>query len=134
VFETATKVYRDRKVIYKFDGPVLESTPEDGAEVWHERVKLVCMHNPDNKTYEAHVTWCKAAERNGFQVEQSAIFTDPYVLFATAPAARYSENKFEAFCLEVIAMANVVVADPELATGPAAELLRKAQGFAVAAV
>jgi len=133
VFHTATISKRDRKTIYKFDGPVLAQEPDD-IEVWHERVKLVCMHNSDNKTYEAHVTWCKAAERNGFQVEQSAIFTDPYVLFATAPAARYSENKFEAFCLEVIAMANVVVADPELTQGPAADLLRKAQGFAAAAV
>jgi hypothetical protein len=131
MFQHATITERDRKTIYKFDGPVLESTPEDGAEVWHERIKLVCMHNSDNKTYEAHVTWCKASERNGFQIEQSAIFTDPYVLFATTPATRYSENKFRAFCSEVIAMANVVVADPELATGPAADLLRKAQSYSL---
>jgi hypothetical protein len=134
MFEKATKVYRDRKITYQFNGPVLESTPEDGAEVWHERVKLTMSHDKDKKMYTAYISWCKAAERNGFQVEQSAIFTDPYVQFATAPAARFSENKFELFCTEVIAMANVVVADPELAQGPAADLLRKAQGFVAAAV
>lgn len=133
MFEKATKVYRDRKVTYQFNGPELEPTPEDGAEVWHERIKVTMSHNKEKKRYEAYISWCKAAERNGFSIEQSAIFTDPYVEFATAPAARYSENNFEVFCSEVIAMANVIVADPELATGPAADLLRKAQGFVAVA-
>lgn len=134
MFEKATKVNRDRKVIYQFNGPILEvDVMNDGAEVWNERIKVTMSHNKDKKRYEAYISWCKAAERNGFSIEQSAIFTDPFVEFATAPAARYSENNFEVFCSEVIAMANVIVADPELATGPAADLLRKAQGFVAVA-
>jgi hypothetical protein len=133
VFHTATISKRDRKTIYKFDGPVLESTPEDGEEVWHERVKLVCMHNADNKAYEAHVTWCKASERNGFQIEQSAIFTDPYVFVCLEYTGRYSANKFEAFCMHAQRECIDIVND-EYNISVAAELLRKAQGFSVAAV
>jgi len=130
VFQHAKITYRDRRTTAAFDGPVLESTPEDGVEVWHERVKVTMSHNKDKKRYEAYISWCKASERNGFQVEQSAIFTDPFVEFATAPAARFSENKFEVFCTEVQAMCNVIVAG-DLATGPAADLLRKANSFAL---
>jgi hypothetical protein len=133
VFEKAKVTNRDRKVIYSFDGPVLESTPEDGADIWNERIKVTMSHNKDKKRYEAYISWCKASSRGAFSVEQHAIFTDPMVEFATASAARYSENNFGVFCSEVIAMANVIVADPELATGPAADLLRKAQGFVVVA-
>lgn len=133
MFHTATISKRDRKTIYKFDGPVLESTPEDGEEVWHERVKLVCMHNADNKAYEAHVTWCKASERNGFQIEQSAIFTDPYVFVCLEYTGRYSANKFEAFCMHAQRECIDIVND-EYNISVAAELLRKAQGFSVAAV
>ena len=133
MFHTATISKRDRKTIYKFDGPVLESTPEDGEEVWHERVKLVCMHNADNKAYEAHVTWCKASERNGFQIEQSAIFTDPYVFVCLEYTGRYSANKFEAFCMHAQRECIDIVND-EYNISVAAELLRKAQGFSAAAV
>jgi hypothetical protein len=133
MFHTATISKRDRKTIYKFDGPVLDSTPEDGEEVWHERVKLVCMHNADNKAYEAHVTWCKAAERNGFQIEQSAIFTDPYVFVCLEYTGRYSANKFEAFCMHAQRECIDIVND-EYNISVAAELLRKAQGFSAAAV
>jgi hypothetical protein len=132
VFEKARISKRDRKVTYSFDGPVLEQEPGD-IEVWNERVKLTMSHDKDKKVYTAYISWCKASERNGFSIEQHAIFSDPYVQFATAPAARYSESKFEAFCSEVIAMANVIVADPELAQGAAADLLRKAQGFVAVA-
>ena len=133
MFNTATISKRDRKTIYKFDGPVLESSPEDGAEVWHERVKVLCMHNADNKAYEAHVTWCKASERNGFQIEQSAIFTDPYVLISSEYAGRYSANKFEAFCMQVQRECTDIVND-EYNISVAADLLRKAQGFAAVAI
>jgi len=132
MFHTATISKRDRKTIYKFDGPVLAQEPDD-IEVWNERVKLVCMHNADNKAYEAHVTWCKAAERNGFQVEQSAIFTDPYVLVSSEYTGRYSANKFEAFCMQVQREC-VDIANDEYNISVAAELLRKAQGFSAAAV
>jgi hypothetical protein len=128
MFQYAHPVYKDRKVSFNFDGPFLEKE-EFETENWHERIKVTMSHNKDKKRYEAHISWCKAAQRGNFSIEQHAIFTDPRVEFATAPAARYSENKFEAFCSEVIAMANVIVADPELTTGPAADLLRKAQGW-----
>jgi hypothetical protein len=129
MFQHAKITYRDRKTTAAFDGPVLEATPEDGAEVWHERVKLTMSHNKDKKRYEAYISWCKAAERNGFQVEQSAIFTDPFVEFATAPAARFSENNFESFCSQVIAMVEAVAATDDLATGAAADLIRKAKSY-----
>jgi hypothetical protein len=108
---------------------VLAQEPGD-IEVWHERVKLVCMHNPDNKTYEAHVTWCKAAERNGFQVEQSAIFTDPYVFVCLEYTGRYSANKFEAFCIHAQNECVDIVND-EYNISVAAELLRKAQSYSL---
>ena len=63
-------------------------------------------------------------------MEQVAIFTDAYVLLATAPAARFSENKFEAFCAEVQAMCEVIASDT-LVVGAAADLLRKASSFAL---
>ena len=129
MFQHATITRRDRKTIYKFDGPVLAQEPGD-IEVWHERVKLVCMHNPDNKTYEAHVTWCKAAERNGFQVEQSAIFTDPYVFVCLEYTGRYSANKFEAFCIHAQNECVDIVND-EYNISVAAELLRKAQSYSL---
>jgi hypothetical protein len=130
MFQHATTTHRDRRVTFKFDGPVLESTPEDGAEVWHERVKLVCMHNADNKTYEAHVAWCKASERNGFVVEQTAIFTDPFALVATEPAARFSNNKFSLFCSNVQQLCTAAAADQNNVSA-AAELLRKAVSYSL---
>jgi len=130
MFQNAKFTYRDRKTTASFDGPALESTPEDGAEVWHERIKVSFTHNKSKKAYEAHVSWCKAAERDGYGMEQVAIFTDAYVLLATAPAARFSENKFEAFCAEVQGMCEIIASDT-LVVGAAADLLRKANSFAL---
>ena len=129
MFENAIITRRDRKITMAFDGPVLEQEPGD-IEVWNERIKISFTHNKTKKAYEAHVSWCKAAERNGYTMEQSAIFTDPYVLLATAPAARYSDNKFEAFVSEVGKMCDIVVSD-DLVIGAAADLLRKAQSFSL---
>ena len=133
MFHTATISKRDRRVTYSFDGPVLESTPEDGADVWNERIKVTCSHNKDKKRYEAYESWCKASSRGNFSIEQHAIFTDPNVQLATAPAARFSENKFEAFCVEVQRVCTGMAGD-EYNISVAAELLRKAQGFSTAAV
>lgn len=129
MFQHAKITYRDRRTTAAFDGPVLESTPED-LEVWHERIKVSFTHNKTMKAYEAHVSWCKAAERNGYGMEQVAIFTDAHALLATTPAARFSENKFEAFCTEVQVLCNRIVSD-ELVMGTAADLLRKANSFAL---
>ena len=128
MFENAKASYRDRKASYHFDGPVVPSSEHDGVEEWHERIKVTCTHDSKRKAYEAHVSWCKAAQRDGYAMEQSAIFTDPYLKIASAPAARFSENKFSAFCTNVQEMCVAVVAD-ELNVSAAAELLRKAKSY-----
>jgi hypothetical protein len=113
-----------------FDGPVLAQEPDD-IEVWNERVKVTCSHNADRKRYEAHVSWCKAAQRNGFSIEQVAIFTDPYVLlFHSEPVGRYSDNKFEAFCANVRDLCVTIVND-ETDVRDVAELLRKAVSYSL---
>jgi hypothetical protein len=128
MFENAIATYRDRRVTYAFDGPVLEPEACDGVEVWHERVKVSCDHDRDRKAYVARVSWCKAAERNGYTMEQTAIFTDPLVEIFRAPAARFSEKSFDAFCANVQALCVAIEAEPEL-HGVAGELLRKARSF-----
>lgn len=130
MFQHATITHRDRKVTMAFDGPVLPQEKDD-IEVWHERVKVSCSHNADRKRYEAHVSWCKAAQRNGFSIEQVAIFTDPYVLlFHSEPVGRYSDNKFEAFCASVRDMCVTIVND-ETDVRDVAELLRKAVSYSL---
>lgn len=133
MFENAEATYRDRKATYQFDGPAIPSSEHDGVEEWHERIKITCTHNTKNKVYEAHVSWCKAAQRNGYVMEQSAIFTDPYLKLASEPAARFSENKFNAFCMQVRELCAAVVVD-ELNVSAAAELLRKAKNYGLARI
>ena len=128
MFENAKASYRDRKVSYHFDGPVIPSSEQDGVEEWNERIKITCTHDSKKKVYEAHVSWCKAAQRGGYAMEQSAIFTDPYLKLASEPAARFSENKFNAFCMQVQELCVAAVAD-ELNVSAAAELLRKAKNY-----
>lgn len=133
MFTSATTTHRDRRTTFSFDGPVLASTPEDGTDIWNERIKVTCSHNKNKKRYEAYVSWCKASSRGSYSMEQHAIFTDPNVLVTSEPAARYSENKFEAFCSQVQSECISIAAD-EYNVSVAAELLRKAQGFMAAAV
>jgi hypothetical protein len=130
MFHTATTTYRDRRTTYSFDGPVIEEKDVyDGEDIWNERIKVSCSHNKDKKRYEAYVSWCKASSRGNFSIEQHAIFTDPNVQLATAPTGRFSENKFEAFCTEVQRVC-IDIAGDEYNISTAAELLRKAQGYA----
>jgi hypothetical protein len=135
MFEKATTSVRDRRMTYGFDGPVIETTDiYDGADVWHERIKVTCSHNNKSKRYEAYVSWCKASKRpGGYGVEQFAIFTDPNVLVHAESTGRFSDNKFNAFCAEVQRVCTGIAAD-EYNVSTAAELLRKAQGFAVVTV
>ena len=97
MFENATITERDRKMTFAFDGPAIEDS--DQFENWHERIKVTCTHNASKKRYEAHVSWCKAAVRdNGFSVEQTAIFSDPYFLLTfSEPVGRFNQNKFSVF-------------------------------------
>lgn len=133
MFQHATTTTRDRKVIFGFDGPFLQKEEWD-TEDWHERVKVTVTHSTGRKRYEAHVSWCKAAQRNGYSMEQVAIFTDPYsLLMRSEPVGRYSESKFNAFVVSAQAQCIEIVAD-ELNVSDVAELLRKAQGYAAAAV
>lgn len=128
MFEHATVTERDRKMTFAFDGPALEQQ-ESEHEEWHHRIKVTCTHNAKKKCYEAHVSWCKAAHRGNFSVEQVAIFTDPYVLLMRSePVGRYSDSKFSAFCAQVVHQCNEIVAD-ESNTNDVAELLRQAQSF-----
>lgn len=130
MFHTATTSYRDRRVSYAFNGPVIEQEDiYDGAEVWNERIKVTCSHNKDKKRYEAYVSWCKASTRGDFSIEQHAIFTDPNVLVVVEPAARFSEKTFGAFC-ERVQRECVEFAADEYNVSVAADLLRKAQGYA----
>lgn len=130
MFQHATITIRDRKVTFGFDGPFLQKEEWD-TEDWHERVKVTVTHNADRKRYEAHVSWCKAAQRNGFLIEQVAIFTDPYsLLMRSEPVGRYSESKFNAFVVSVQAQCVEIAAD-ELNVSDVAELLRKAQGYSL---
>lgn len=130
MFQHATITERDRKMTFAFDGPAIEDG--DQFENWHERIKVTCTHNTRTKRYEAHVSWCKAAERaNGFGVEQSAIFTDPYLLFMHSdPVGRFNQNKFNVFCSLVQHECISAVADNH-DTRPVVELLRKAQSYAL---
>ena len=134
MFEKATTSVRDRSVTYGFDGPVIETTDVyDGADVWHERIKVTCTHSQKNKRYEVHVSWCKASKRpGGYGVEQFAIFTDPYLLVCAESTGRFSENKFRAFCVEAQRVC-VAIANDEHNVSTVNELLRKARGFAVVA-
>jgi hypothetical protein len=127
MFQHATITHRDRKVTMAFDGPVLPQEKDD-IDVWHERVKVSCSHNKDKKVYEAHVSWCKASQRNGFAMEQTAIFTDPHILISREPAARFNENKFATFCAQVRLLCAAAAADQNNVSA-AAELLRKAESY-----
>lgn len=109
-----------------FDGPAIEDG--DQFENWHERIKVTCAHNADKKRFEAHVSWCKASQRDGYAVEQVAIFTDPYVLVAQEPVARFSEKKFDEFCAKAMTACEDIIADAGDAT-TAAQLLRTARGW-----
>lgn len=134
MFTTATTSHRDRRTTFSFDGPVIEQKDVyDGEDVWNERIKVTCSHDKNKKRYEASVSWCKASSRGNFSIEQHAIFTDPNVLVVTESTARFSEKAFEAFCSRVQRECIEIVND-EYNVSVAAELLRKAQGFAVAAV
>lgn len=128
MFQHAITTYGDRKVTFAFDGPAIEDN--DQFEDWHERIKVVVTHSQKNKRFEAHVMWCKAAERDGYTMEQHAIFTDPYVLIAQEPVGRFSENKFNAFVARTQSECVAAAADVDNISG-AARLLRKAQGFAL---
>lgn len=127
MFQHATTTHRDRKVTFAFDGPAIDS--DDQSENWHERIKVVCAHNVDRKRFEAHVMWCKAADRGGYTMEQSAIFTDPYVLIAQEPVGRFSDNRLNAFVANVQSMCVAAVSDDDN-DSVAVELLRKAQSYA----
>lgn len=130
MFQHATITERDRKMTFAFDGPMLEKE-EHEIENWHERIKVTCTHNATKKRFEAHVSWCKAAERDGYTMEQSAIFTDPYLLLmASDPVARFNQNKFNVFCDAVQRECMSAVIDSH-DTRPVIELLRKAQSYAL---
>lgn len=126
MFQHAITTHRERKVTFSFDGPAIEDN--DQFEDWHERISISVTHDSDKKRFEAHVWWCKAAERDGYTMEQHAIFTDPYVLIAQEPVGRFSENKFNAFVSRVQSECVAAVSD-EHNVSAAAELLRKAQSF-----
>lgn len=128
MFQHAIVTHRDRKVEFAFDGPAIEDN--DQFEDWRERIKVSVTHSQKNKRFEAHVMWCKAAERDGYTMEQHAIFTDPYVLIAQEPVGRFSENKFNAFVACVQSECAAAAADVDNISG-AARLLRKAQSFAL---
>lgn len=128
MFQHAHPTYKDRKVSFNFDGPFLEKE-EWETENWHERIKVTVSHDPKKKCYEARVSWCKAAQRGNYSIEQVAIFTDPYVLLMRSePVGRYNENKFNAFVVAVQEQCNEIVAD-EFNVSDVADLLRKAQGW-----
>lgn len=130
MFQHATITNVNRKMTLAFDGPMLPNDEHDTYE-WHERIKVTCTHNTTKKRYEAHVSWCKAAERNGYGVEQHAIFTDPYLfIMCSAPVGRFNENKFGAFCTEAQDRCMEMVNDAN-DTSDAANLLRKAVSFAL---
>lgn len=130
MFEHATVTERDRKTTFAFDGPAIEDN--DQFENWHERIKVTVTHSARNKRYEAHVSWCKAAVRdNGFGVEQTAIFTDPYfLLMFSESVGRFNQNKFNMFCAEVQRECVSAVVNSH-DTRPVTELLRKAQSYAL---
>lgn len=131
MFQHATITQRDRRTTYSFDGPVIEQKDVyDGADIWNERIKVTCSHNKDKKRYEAYVSWCKASSRGNYSVEQFAIFTDPNVLVFAEATARFSENKFNAFCTQVQSECERIAADM-YNVSTAAELLRKAQGYSL---
>ena len=132
MFQHAHTTHGDRKVSFNFDGPFLEKE-EFETENWHERIKVTITHNAKKKCYEAHVRLCKAAQRGAFSIEQHAIFTDPYVLLMRSePVGRYNENKFNAFVAAVQAQCNEIV-DDEFNISDAADLLRQARGYHLAA-
>lgn len=128
MFQNAKVQERDRKMTFSFDGPAIDMEDAGPDEKWYERIKVTCTHDADKKRYEAHVSWCKASQRGNFSVEQSAIFVDPYVLLYLEPVARYSANKFSAFCAQVQREC-VDTANDADNVSVAAELLRKAQSF-----
>jgi len=130
MFQNAKVQERDRKMTFDFDGPSVVMEDAGPDEKWWERIKVTCTHNADKKQYEAHVSWCKASRRGNFSIEQFAIFSDPRALIAGVPAARYSANKFSAFCTEAQTMCIGLAAD-EYNVSTAAELLRKAQSFSL---
>lgn len=127
MFQHATITHKDRKVTFAFDGPAI-SEPDD-FEDWHARIKITVTHDSKKKRYEAHVSWCKAAERDGYTMEQFAIFSDPYVLVCAEPTGRFSESKFSAFVARAQSECAALV-DDETNISTAAELLRRARDFA----
>lgn len=131
MFEHAKTTHRDRKVTFSFDGPAVEKE-EFETEDWHQRINVTVSHNPKKKCYEAYVRWCKAAERNGYTMEQHAIFTDPLVLLMQSePVGRYNENKFNAFVAQVQIECNRLV--DESVDTVAGTMLRHAQAWSVLA-
>ncbi len=133
MFQHATITHRDRKTTFAFDGPAIPNDESTGTyDNWHERIKVTCTHDAKRKQYEAHVSWCKASERNGYSVEQHAIFTDPYILVHSMAVGRFNESKFGAFCTSVQDVCIDIVND-ETDISDVAQLLRKAQGYALVA-
>lgn len=131
MFQHAHVIHKDRKVTFNFDGPAVEKE-EGEIEEWHQRIKVTVTHNTKKKCYEAHVSWCKAAQRGNFSMEQHAIFTDPHVfLIQSEPVGRYNENKFNAFVAQVQIECNRL-ADESIDT-VAGTLLRRAQAWRVLA-
>jgi hypothetical protein len=129
MFQHAITHKKERQVEHSFDGSILENEEyASETEVWRERIKVVFRHDTKNKRYEALIRKCKASERNGFQIEQHALFTDPLVYLQFAPAARFSQKSFDAFCTEMRGVCIELVND-ESCDNDAAKLLRQAVDY-----
>jgi len=130
ITKNATRIARERKVTYSWDGPAIEDAKDPG---WNTRIDLVIEHDKNAKCYTATV-YKLAARRDprGYTTTMFSVFGSPAARFMKKPAGRFSENGLVLFESEVLNECDRLTAGPGFG-GLAGLLLCEADGWAPAA-
>lgn len=128
ITKNATRIARDRKVTYSWDGPAIEDAKDPG---WNTRIDLVIEHNKNVKCYTATVYKLAARIDRGYTMTMFNVFGSPSALIMKKPAGRFSENGLAIFESEVLNECDRLTAGPGFG-GLAGLLMSEADGWAPA--
>jgi hypothetical protein len=132
MFHNAQRFDSDRKITYTFKGPQVIDDDMLSKEEWYDAIEVIIRHDKSRKAYTADVYKIQLGENSGgYTMKRYALFTDPAARILSESAARFSENKLNAFAAAVIEYSNEIAGDADNVS-LAAELLRTAQSYVAA--
>lgn len=133
MFHNAQRFDSDRKITYTFKGPQVIDDDTLDTEEWHDAIEVIIRHDKTRKAYTADIYKIQLGDNSrGYTMKRYALFTDPSARILSESAARYSENKLNAFAVTAVEHSEELANDADNVS-LAAELLRMAQSYVAVA-